>query len=61
MPIIEVKLWTGQTREQKAELAQRLTDATVAVVNCPAQAVTIRFEDSPQADWAQGGKLMDER
>ncbi len=40
MPIIEVKLWAGRTREQKAELARRFTEAMVEVVGCPPKAVT---------------------
>jgi hypothetical protein len=31
MPIVEVKLWAGRTREQKAELARRFTEAMVEV------------------------------
>jgi 4-oxalocrotonate tautomerase len=60
MPIIEVKLWADQTREQKADLARRLTEATVEVVGCPPRAVSIVFEDYPKSDWAIGGVLADE-
>ena len=60
MPIIEVKLWADQTRKQKADLARRLTEATVEVVGCPPRAVTIVFEDYPKSDWAIGGLLADE-
>jgi 4-oxalocrotonate tautomerase len=59
MPFIEVKLWEGRTREQKAELARRLTDAMVEVVGCPAAAVSIVFDDYTKADWAEGGALCD--
>ncbi len=60
MPIIEVKLWAGRTREQKAELARRFTEAMVEVVGCPPKAVSVVFEDYPQGDWAEGGVLADE-
>jgi 4-oxalocrotonate tautomerase len=60
MPIMEVKLWAGRTREQKAELARRFTEAMVEVVGCSAKAVTVVFEDYPQNDWAEGGVLADE-
>jgi 4-oxalocrotonate tautomerase len=60
MPIMEVKLWAGRTREQKAELARRFTEAMVEVVGCPANAVSIVFEDYPQSDWAEGGVLADD-
>jgi 4-oxalocrotonate tautomerase len=60
MPIVEVKLWAGRTREQKAELARRFTEAMVEVVGCPAKAVSVVFEDYPQSDWAEGGVLADD-
>ena len=60
MPIIEVKLWEGRTREQKAELARRFTDVMVEVVGCPKPAVSIVFDDYPKSDWAEGGTLCDE-
>jgi 4-oxalocrotonate tautomerase len=61
MPIIEVKLWQGRTREQKAELARRFTDVMVEVAGCPPAAVSIVFQDYPKCDWAEGGELCDER
>jgi 4-oxalocrotonate tautomerase len=61
MPIIEVKLWEGRTREQKAELARRFTDIMVEVVGCPKPAVSIVFDDYPRSDWAEGGELCDQR
>ena len=60
MPFLEVKLWEGRTREQKAELARRFTDVMVEVAGCPATAVTIVFEDYAKGDWAEGGRLCDE-
>ena len=60
MPIVEVKLWQGRTREQKAELARRFTDAMVEVAGCPATSVSILFEDFARSDWAEGGVLADD-
>jgi 4-oxalocrotonate tautomerase len=60
MPVLEVKLWQGRTREQKAELARRLTEVMVEVAACPVASVTIMFEDYAKVDWAEGGKLADE-
>jgi 4-oxalocrotonate tautomerase len=59
VPFIEVKLWEGRSRAQKAELARRITEDMVAVVGCPAEAVSIVFDDYAQADWAEGGALCD--
>lgn len=60
MPILRVSLWSGRTREQKAELAKALTDTMVEVAEVPPQAVTIQFEELPQENWATGGKLHSE-
>lgn len=60
MPIVEVKLWEGRTREQKAELTRRFTDVMVEVAGCPATAVVILFEDYARSNWAEGGALADE-
>ena len=55
-----MKLWEGRTREQKAELARRLTDVMVEVAKCPAESVTIAFDDYSRRHWAENGSLCDE-
>ena len=60
MPILRVSLWSGRTKEQKAELAKALTDTMVKTAQVPPQAVTIQFEELPQENWATGGKLHTE-
>ena len=60
MPILRVSLWSGRSKEEKAELARALTDTMVGVANVPPQAVTIQFEELPQENWATGGKLHTE-
>jgi 4-oxalocrotonate tautomerase len=60
MPSIEVKMFEGRTREQKADLARRFADAPVEVTGCPAEAVSIAFSDFAKSDWAKAGRLCDE-
>ena len=60
MPILRVSLWSGRTKEQKAELARALTDTMVQTAQVPPQAVTIQFEELPKENWATGGKLHTE-
>ena len=60
MPILRVSLWSGRTKQQKAELARALTDTLVEVAKVPAQAVTIQFEEMPKENWATGGELHTE-
>jgi len=60
MPILKVSLWSGRSKEQKAELAQALTDTMVQVAKVPKEAVTIMFEELPKENWASNGILHSE-
>ena len=60
MPVITVQLWAGRTREQKAELARRMTEAVVEVAGCERDTVRVLFDDYDKSDWAVGGRLADE-
>ncbi|MCK5119633.1 MAG: tautomerase family protein [Candidatus Latescibacteria bacterium] len=60
MPILRVSLWSGRTKEQKAELSKALTDKMVEVAKVPVEAVTVIFEEWPKENWATGGKLHSE-
>ena len=60
MPILRVSLWAGRTKEQKAELAEALTDTMVKVAKVPSDAVTIMIEELPKENWATKGVLHSE-
>jgi 4-oxalocrotonate tautomerase len=60
MPILRVSLWTGRTKDEKAQLAKALTDTMVETAKVPAMAVTIMFEELPKENWATGGQLHTE-
>lgn len=60
MPLLRVSMWSGRTKEQKAELAKALTDTMVQVAKVPPQAVTIQIEEMPKENWATGGTLHSE-
>lgn len=57
MPIVSVDWFEGRTIEQKREIARRFTDTLTAVTGCPAEAVTVVFNDKPRHDIAKAGKL----
>ena len=59
MPVIEVKLWEGRTRDQKKRIAKAITDAFVKE-GTPADLVHVIFIDVPKADWCIAGKPCDE-
>jgi 4-oxalocrotonate tautomerase len=59
MPVIEVNLWEGRTREQKKRIAKAITDAFVKE-DVPASAVHVIFHDVKKENWCIAGKPCDE-
>ena len=53
MPIIRVEMWSGRSKEQKAELAEALTDAMVRIGNTSADHTIVIFQDIDKEDWAE--------
>ena len=60
MPIVRVGMWTGRTKQQKADLARAITDAMVNIANTSPEHTIIIFEDIQREDWAENGRLSDE-
>lgn len=60
MPTVRVEMYTGRTREQKAELAEAITEVVVNIAKTTSEATQVVFYDVPKSDWAIGGKLSDE-
>jgi 4-oxalocrotonate tautomerase len=61
MPTIRVELFEGRTVEQKRDLAQALTEATVKTLGGSPDGVDILFYDIKRQDWATGGTLWSDR
>jgi len=60
MPYINVKLAGSITREQKAKIAEEITDTMERVAHKPKSYTYIVFEEVEMEDWAVAGKLLDE-
>ena len=60
MPTIRVELFEGRTPQQKAALAQELTDACVRVLGGKPDSIDVLFYDIARGDWATGGRLWSE-
>jgi len=58
MPIVTIEWYEGRSPEQKAELAQKLTDLLVDVGKTQREHVWIRFSESPKTEWAIGGEIQ---
>jgi 4-oxalocrotonate tautomerase family enzyme len=61
MPHITVNMWSGRTREQKAKIAEAITNAMVEIAGNTREKVNVVFNDVDQDNWAIGGKLSDNR
>ena len=58
MPIVEVKLYEGRSREQKEALVDKITEAFVEIAGTPKEHVWIVFRDVPKEQWAMNGELQ---
>jgi 4-oxalocrotonate tautomerase len=58
MPVVTIEWYEGRSPEQKREIAEKLTELIADVGRVPADAVWVRFVDSPKSDWAIGGELQ---
>jgi 4-oxalocrotonate tautomerase len=58
MPVVTIEWYEGRSPEQKAEIAERLTELLVEVGKTTPDQVWIRFVDSPKSEWAIGGELQ---
>ncbi len=53
MPHVIVKLWPGQTEQQKQELAERITQDVKDVLQYGDESVSVAIEEIDAKDWAE--------
>ncbi len=58
MPIIQVSMYPGRTKEQKDEFAKAITDAAVNILKTKAEHVIVVYDDNPRENWFQAGKQL---
>ena len=58
MPVLSIEWLEGRTAQQKAQLADMLTQAFVDVAKVSKDQVWIVFKDVKRSDWAMSGKLL---
>ncbi|MBY0336554.1 MAG: tautomerase family protein [Acetobacteraceae bacterium] len=51
MPHVIVKLYPGRSEEQKAAIAEAVTQAVMATANCTEAAVSVGIEEVAKPDW----------
>ncbi len=58
MPYVEVKLLGSLSRDQKRELAKRITQALSEVAGKNPGSIYVVFQEVEREDWAAGGILF---
>ncbi len=53
MPHVVIKLRSGRSEEQKAKLAEQITQAVMAGAQCAEASVSVSIEDVEPDDWVE--------
>jgi 4-oxalocrotonate tautomerase len=61
MPLVRIELFSGRTREQKANAAFEITEVLRKTMDVPPESTQIIFVEFEKSDWAKAGKLFDSR
>ena len=61
MPVVNVQLLSGRSKDQKTRIAQAITDALVDIGGAKPEGVTVIFSDTEKADWASAGVLLSDK
>ncbi|MCW4017288.1 MAG: tautomerase family protein [Candidatus Bathyarchaeota archaeon] len=59
MPIVQVSVWEGMTRENKKKTVEGITKVFVDL-GVPKEAVEIVIYEAPKSNWATGGQMHSE-
>lgn len=58
MPVVRVSWFDGKSAEEKAKVAQDITESIVKNTGTDASYIYVIFEDVKTSDWAGSGKLF---
>jgi 4-oxalocrotonate tautomerase len=56
MPLAQIHMWKGRSKEQKDNLIKEVTDAICKTIDCPSHAVQIIINEVEKEDWGIDGK-----
>ena len=57
MPVVQIYMYAGRTKEQKNELVKRISKDFEEVVNVKSDSLNILFHDMDKEDWGIRGAL----
>ena len=62
MPIIEVKMTSGRTKEQKENIMRKITDVIEQELGCPRGIINVLIDDQYDLnEWSLGGETWENR
>ena len=61
MPVVNVQLLSGRSKDQKTRIAQAITDALVDIGGAKPEGVPVIFSDTEKDDWASAGVLLSDK
>ena len=59
MPVVTIEWLEGRTSQQKARLAEAITQAFADIAQVSKEQVWLVFRDVRRSDWAMAGKLLE--
>jgi 4-oxalocrotonate tautomerase len=60
MPYINIRTAGALTREQKAQIAEEVTEMMERIANKPRSYTYVTFDEVAEENWAVAGRLLDE-
>ncbi len=60
MPVVQVSVWTGISKEAKKKVAEGMTKVLIEL-GIPKEAITVIISEIPKTNWATGGELHFEK
>jgi len=61
MPLIQIHLAEGRTKEQKKELMTGITDLTEKVIGAPRDSIRVWINEFPDTDYMAARELLKEK
>ena len=61
MPVVNVQMWPGRTKQQKRALVKAITEAMVEHAGAKPTSLHVILQEIPKEDWALAGVMGDER
>ncbi len=58
MPVVQVSLLSGRSREQKSAMADEITESVHKHSGAPKNVITVIFQDIETDSWAADGTLF---